>query len=36
MLMEFVKTLLSAIRPQPVELTLAQRLIAIHIRSASP
>lgn len=36
MLLEFVKSLLGIIRPQPVELTLAQRLIAIHIRSASP
>jgi hypothetical protein len=36
MLMEFVRSLLGVIRPRPVELTLRQRLIAVHIRSASP
>jgi hypothetical protein len=35
-MLEIMKSLLGFIRPRPVELTLQQRLIAIHIRSASP
>jgi hypothetical protein len=36
MLMDFVRSLLGIILPRPVEPTLRQRLIAVHIRSASP
>ena len=36
MLFELMKSLFGIVRPRPVELTLQQRLIALHIRSASP